>query len=155
MLLGNPRQIARYDPAAAAWKTYDIGMYPHSIKRDAQGRIWFNGHFTRDPVTLGYVDGASGEVRTFAVPTPPELVEAVREFQGMTSRLRYSPFPVVAVPGREDASPEREDRFIDLAAPPPHRARARPWAPPRPPLRSPCMPPRFSGTNLPSKCSSR
>lgn len=71
VLLGGPRQIARFDPASGERQTFDIGMYPHSIARDDQGRIWFNGHFTKEPEQIGYVDPATGRVRTFDVPTPP------------------------------------------------------------------------------------
>ena len=69
ILLGNPRKIAHYDPAVGEWQTFDIGMYPHSIARDAEGRIWFNGHFTKDPELIGFVDPLSGEVETYEVPT--------------------------------------------------------------------------------------
>ena len=43
VLLGaQPRAIARRDARSGAWTTTDIGMYPHSIGIDAQGRAWFN-----------------------------------------------------------------------------------------------------------------
>lgn len=71
VLLGVPQQIAGYDPAAGRWQTFDIGMYPHSIKRDDVGRLWFNGHFTKNPELIGYLDPATGAVRTYEVPTPP------------------------------------------------------------------------------------
>ena len=51
-------------------------MYPHSIGRDARGRVWFNGHFTRDPEQIGYLDEATGQVRTFQVPAHPALASA-------------------------------------------------------------------------------
>ncbi|MFW6078612.1 MAG: virginiamycin B lyase family protein, partial [Gemmatimonadota bacterium] len=44
--------------------------YGHSIRPDRQGRTWFNGHFTKAPVRLGYVDGSTGETRFFDVPGP-------------------------------------------------------------------------------------
>ncbi len=69
ILLGGPKQIAHYDPASDAWRTYDIGMYPHSIERDDFGRIWFNGHFTKDPELIGFLDPLTGEVETYEVPT--------------------------------------------------------------------------------------
>ncbi len=46
-------------------------MYPHEAAIDGRGRIWFNGHFTKTPELLGYVDPASCEVRIFEVPVPP------------------------------------------------------------------------------------
>ena len=48
-------------------------MYPHSIQQDTWGRIWFNGHFTKEPELIGYLDPATGQVRTFQVPNTPEL----------------------------------------------------------------------------------
>lgn len=73
VLLGMPQKIARFDPASQQWESHDIGMYPHSIQEDGKGRVWFNGHFTKDPVRIGYLEAATGRVRTFDVPTPPEL----------------------------------------------------------------------------------
>jgi virginiamycin B lyase len=73
VLLGAPQKIARYTPARNEWKSFDIGMYPHSIQKDRSGRIWFNGHFTREPELIGYLDAATGAVRTFEVPNTPEL----------------------------------------------------------------------------------
>lgn len=68
VLLGSPQKVAHYVPATETWTDFDIGMYPHSIVYDASGRIWFNGHFTKDPELIGYLDTASGEVTTYEVP---------------------------------------------------------------------------------------
>jgi virginiamycin B lyase len=72
VVLGNPQQLARRDGATGAWSTHRIGMYPHSLALD-RGRVWFNGHFTREPELLGYVEAASGAVRTFEIPNTPAL----------------------------------------------------------------------------------
>ena len=71
VLLGTPRQVARYDPASGERATFDIGVYPHSIARDAAGRVWYNAHFSKSPETIAVLDPATGETRTFEVPTPP------------------------------------------------------------------------------------
>ena len=71
VLLGAPMRVARYDPASAGWQSFDIGMYGHSIGIDREGRAWSNGHFTRDPIVLGYVEPASGELETFEAPANP------------------------------------------------------------------------------------
>jgi streptogramin lyase len=34
--------------------------------------VWFNGHFSKDPEVLGYVDVGTGEVRTFQIPAHPQ-----------------------------------------------------------------------------------
>ncbi|GAB5517907.1 MAG: hypothetical protein RhofKO_01580 [Rhodothermales bacterium] len=71
VLLGTPQQIMRFDPTTQASQTFDIGMYPHSIVQSDDGRVWFNGHFTKDPELIGVLDPATGEVETFEVPSPP------------------------------------------------------------------------------------
>lgn len=72
VLLGQPGKIARYDPAADEWDDWDIGMYGHSLRLDAEGDVWFNGHFTRHPSIIGVLDGESGRVRTFEIPDRPD-----------------------------------------------------------------------------------
>jgi len=71
VLLGSPQRLARFTPATGAWTTWALGMYPHSLGRDGTGRVWFNGHFTKNPELLGSVDPATGTVSTVPVPTPP------------------------------------------------------------------------------------
>lgn len=75
VLLGNPQAIARKDGATGEWTSYTVGMYPHSIALDPQGRAWFNGHFTKDPPLLGYVDPGDGSVRTYEAPRNPDYLE--------------------------------------------------------------------------------
>jgi len=70
VLLGSPRKVARRAPDGT-WSTWDIGMYPHSIGLGADGRVWFNGHFTRNPELLASLDPATGAVTRHEVPTPP------------------------------------------------------------------------------------
>ncbi len=69
VLLGYPQMLARYRPSSGEWETWELGYYPHEIALDGD-RVWFNGHFSKDPEILGYVDVATGEVRTFEVPYP-------------------------------------------------------------------------------------
>jgi virginiamycin B lyase len=77
VLLGGPRQVARYDVAGREWKTFPIGMYPHSIAVAPDGNsAWFNGHFTRKPIQIGRLDAASGNVQPFAAPDHPVLSDA-------------------------------------------------------------------------------
>jgi virginiamycin B lyase len=71
VLLGGPEQIARFDPAVEAWETWPIGMHPHSIVREEDGRIWFNGHFSKSPEQIGVLDPATGDVTTYDVPSTP------------------------------------------------------------------------------------
>lgn len=71
VLLGVPEKIARYRIADAEWDTWDIGMYGHSLRLDDRGRAWFNGHFTRHPSVIGWLDVATGEVTTVDIPGEP------------------------------------------------------------------------------------
>ena len=68
VLLGSPGMVARYDPGSREWQSWEIGTYPHSIVRDTGGGIWFNGHFSKDPEIIGYLDPSTGEVTTVEVP---------------------------------------------------------------------------------------
>jgi virginiamycin B lyase len=70
VVFGDPRAIGRRPAGATRYQVWPVGMYPHEAAVDGRGRIWFNGHFTKDPELLGYVDPVSGEVRTFEVPVP-------------------------------------------------------------------------------------
>jgi virginiamycin B lyase len=71
VVLGGPTRLARRDPATGEWRTWDVGVYPHEAAIDSAGRAWFNGHFTREPELVGFVDpaGADSPV-TFDVPVP-------------------------------------------------------------------------------------
>ena len=76
VLFGGPRQVAKYDPRAAAWTRWDIGMYPHSVALTRDGHAWFNGHFTVAPEQIGVVrpgGSSAGEVSTVEVPAHPSL----------------------------------------------------------------------------------
>jgi virginiamycin B lyase len=73
VLLGGPNRVAVHDPRTGEWTSHHVGMYGHSIGVDARGRVWFNGHFTKDPEKIGYVEPATGEVTLFDLPTPEPL----------------------------------------------------------------------------------
>lgn len=47
VLLAAGRSVARYEPMRLKWTTWPIDMYPHSIGIANDGRLWYNGHFTR------------------------------------------------------------------------------------------------------------
>ncbi len=77
VLLGGPRQVARYDVVSREWKTFPIGMYPHSIAVTPDGKsAWFNGHFTRKPIQIGRLDAATGNVQRYEAPDHPVLSDA-------------------------------------------------------------------------------
>lgn len=73
VLLGGPRQLARYSPATRRWSTWPLGMYPHSLGLGRDGQVWFNGHFTRDPELIGSILPSTGRGETAAVPRHPSL----------------------------------------------------------------------------------
>ena len=71
VVLGGPTTLARRDPATGEWRTWDVGMYPHEAALDSAGRVWFNGHFTKEPELLGFVDPSGAlEPVTLDVPVP-------------------------------------------------------------------------------------
>ena len=68
VVLGAPNQLARYEPANRRWRTFDVGMYAHSVALGPDGRAWTNGHFSLAPEIVASVDAASGQVRKYEVP---------------------------------------------------------------------------------------
>jgi streptogramin lyase len=73
VVLGAPNQLARYEPRSKQWRTFDVGMYAHSVAIGSDGRVWANGHFTRAPEIIASVDAASGEVRKYELPLHPTM----------------------------------------------------------------------------------
>jgi virginiamycin B lyase len=72
LVLGAPGKIATVS-ADSQWRSFDIGLYAHSLGVARDGMVWYNGHFTRAPEILGNVDAASGKVTTYEVPPHPTL----------------------------------------------------------------------------------
>ena len=75
LVLGQPKRLA-LATADTGWRSWDVEMYPHSLAVAPDGKVWFNGHFTRDPELIGFVDAARDSVATFAVPGHPTLAKA-------------------------------------------------------------------------------
>jgi streptogramin lyase len=73
LVLGAPNQLARYEPTSRTWRTFDVGMYAHSVALSGDGRAWANGHFTRAPEIIAGVDPASGNVRKYELPPHPTM----------------------------------------------------------------------------------
>ena len=71
LVLGGPNKLATL--ADSHWRTFDVGMYAHSLGVAPDGKVWFNGHFTHAPELLGSVDPASGAVKTHVIPPHPTL----------------------------------------------------------------------------------
>ncbi len=67
VVLGNPEMIARRTPAGR-WTTHNVGMYAHSVARDASG-VWVNGHFTGHPSVLAHVNAEPGEITRVELPS--------------------------------------------------------------------------------------
>jgi len=70
LVLGGPNRLAVLTDSQ--WRSFDIGMYAHSLGVGRDGQVWFNGHFTRAPELIGSVDSA-GRVKTYEVPAHPSL----------------------------------------------------------------------------------
>lgn len=87
VLLGAPMRVARYDPSATNWESWPIGMYPHSIGLADGDRVWFNGHFTRRPELIGFLE-SDGKVVTDTVPAHERAAEG---FGPIPYELRIGP----------------------------------------------------------------
>jgi streptogramin lyase len=75
VVLGMPNKLAVLG-RDSSWRSFDVGMYPHSLAIGRRGEVWFNGHFTREPELIGSVDAESGKVETKVVPAHPTLGQA-------------------------------------------------------------------------------
>jgi virginiamycin B lyase len=73
IVLGAPNQVARYEPGRRRWRTFDVGMYAHSVAIGSDGRAWVNGHFTRAPEIIASVDATTGLVRKYELPLHPTM----------------------------------------------------------------------------------
>jgi virginiamycin B lyase len=74
VVLGQPKKLAAV-VADTQWRSWDVGMYPHSLALAPDGKVWFNGHFTREPELIGFVDPAGDKVTTYSVPPHPTLAK--------------------------------------------------------------------------------
>jgi virginiamycin B lyase len=73
VVLGNPNKIARYRVADRAWDQWDVGMYAHSLALGADGRVWYDGHFTREPPQIGFIRPGNAQATTIDLPRHPVL----------------------------------------------------------------------------------
>jgi streptogramin lyase len=74
VVLGQPKRLAMVE-ADTQWQSWDVGTYPHSLALGLDGKVWFNGHFTRDPELIGYIDPARDTVVTYDVPPHPTMAK--------------------------------------------------------------------------------
>jgi streptogramin lyase len=72
VVLGMPKKLAVL-AGDSAWRTFDVGVYPHSLAIGRDRKVWFNGHFTHAPELIGSVDPASGGLDRAEVPAHPAL----------------------------------------------------------------------------------
>ncbi len=72
VVLGSPRKLAVMT-TDSQWRSFDVGMYAHSLALDKAGKVWFNGHFSHSPELIGSVDASGGKVETHEVPAHPTL----------------------------------------------------------------------------------
>jgi virginiamycin B lyase len=76
VLLAAGRSVARYEPMRLKWTTWPIDMYPHSIGVANDGRLWYNGHFTRAPELIAALDPRSGATTKHELPAHSALRDA-------------------------------------------------------------------------------
>lgn len=68
IVLGGTHELVRLDPRDRSFKTYDIGMYAHSLALDGEGRIWVNDYFA-EKEKIGVFDPQTERVRHIMVPS--------------------------------------------------------------------------------------
>ena len=69
--------ITVFDPKDASFKSYDIGgdtLYPHTVRADADGIIWFSIAFSDQ---IGRFDPATGKTKVLDLPKSPTMGAAV------------------------------------------------------------------------------
>jgi virginiamycin B lyase len=74
LVLGQPMRLAMAK-GDTGWRSWDVKMYPHSLAVAPDGKVWFNGHFTREPELIGFVDPSRDTVVTYHVPAHPTLAK--------------------------------------------------------------------------------
>jgi len=74
IVLGGTHELVRLDPRDRTFKTYDVGMYAHSLALDDRGRIWINDYFA-EKEKIGVFDPETETVRHIDVPSA-NLTEA-------------------------------------------------------------------------------
>lgn len=67
--LGAPQSLARRTRATGDWDIYYVDMHPHSVQFDAEGDLWYNGHFSIDPERIGWWDAETGTTNPIVVPS--------------------------------------------------------------------------------------
>lgn len=72
VVLGSPKKLAMMT-RDSQWRSFDVGVYPHSLALSRTGKVWFNGHFTHSPELIGSVAAADGKLETHQVPPHPTL----------------------------------------------------------------------------------
>ena len=72
LVLGSPKKLAMMTKDSQ-WRSFDVGVYPHSLALSQTGKVWYNGHFTHSPELIGSVDATSGKIETHQVPPHPTL----------------------------------------------------------------------------------
>ncbi len=73
VVLGNPGMLARRRASDGGWDTWSVGMYAHSLALGADGRVWYDGHFTRNPPQIGFVTAGSSTNTVIDLPRHPTL----------------------------------------------------------------------------------
>lgn len=72
-VLGAPGMLARRRAADGGWDTWDVRMYAHSLALADDGRVWYDGHFTRDPPLIGFITADSPRNTVIELPIHPAL----------------------------------------------------------------------------------
>ncbi len=68
VILGGTHELVALDPQTRQFKTYNIGMYAHSLVLDGRGRVWFNDYFA-EKERIGVFDPATETIEHIELPS--------------------------------------------------------------------------------------
>ncbi len=71
---GGTFSVLRLDPGDGSYRSFDVGMYAHSLDIDDAGTIWVNDYFAKQE-RIARVDNPGGKVQTLSVPAANRPVQ--------------------------------------------------------------------------------
>ena len=113
-------QAARHGGGGHRLAERDVGMYPHSLAVAPDGKVWFNGHFTREPELIGsWIRRAKG--RDLPDPGTSHYGEGSRRPHSVRDPCRARRSHLAGrAPGQPAGVRPATDRFQIYTMPTPH-----------------------------------
>ena len=108
------RRLFEFDPASKTFTThyFDQGLYPHTVRIDAQDRVWFTLALSNQ---VARFDRASGEFRLYDLPSRSTKESIGLALNGVVRRLMNWGLPMHWLPVDERVSGMPMPYGIDIA----------------------------------------